>query len=123
MLKENNKALYIQIAEGICDRVMAGSFVEGERIPSVREYGATLQVNANTVVRSYEYLSQEGIIYNKRGIGYFISEDAREKIEALRHETFFNGEMQTFFKRLNQLGVSPDDLYAHYVKYLEEEQK
>lgn len=123
IFKENNKSIYIQIADGICDRVMAGTFVEGERIPSVREYAATLQVNANTVMRSYEQLSQEGIIYNKRGIGYFIAEDARERISALRHETFFNGEIQEFFRQLSLLGVSPEDLYKHYVKYLEMESK
>lgn len=123
MYKDNNKALYLRIAEDICDRVMEGTYAEGDRIPSVREYGASLQVNANTVVRSYEYLSQEGVIFNKRGIGYFVSEDAREKIGRLRQETFFNGEMPDFFKRLSRLGVSPDDLFAHYVKYLKEEEK
>lgn len=120
IFKENNKAIYLQIADGICDRVMAGTFTEGERIPSVRDYAATLQVNANTVMRSYEHLSQEGVIFNKRGIGYFIADDARERISVIRHETFFNGEIQEFFRQLSLLGITPDDLYAHYVKYLEE---
>lgn len=123
IFKENNKAIYLQIADGICDRVMAGTLQEGERIPSVREYGATLQVNANTVMRSYEHLSQEGVIFNKRGIGYFIADDARARIMAMRHDSFFNGEIQDFFRQLSLLGITPDELHAHYVKYLEEENK
>lgn len=123
IFKENNKAIYLQIADGICDRVMAGTLQEGERIPSVREYGATLQVNANTVMRSYEHLSQEGVIFNKRGIGYFIADDARARIMAMRHDSFFNGEIQDFFRQLSLLGITPDELLAHYVKYLEQENK
>ena len=46
---------------------------EEERILSVREYAATVEVNANTVVRTYDYLQGQEIIYNKRGIGYFVS--------------------------------------------------
>jgi len=123
IFKENNKAIYLQIADGICDRVMAGKFIEGERIPSVRDYATELQVNANTVMRSYEYLSQKCVIFNKRGIGYFIAEDAVQQIRTMRNETFFNGEMQDFFRQLRLLGVSPDELLTHYVKYLEEEKK
>jgi len=122
IFKENN-AIYLQIADGICDRVMSGTFTEGERIPSVRDYSAELQVNANTVMRSYEHLSQKGVIFNKRGIGYFIAEDGLARIKAMRHEAFFNGEIQDFFRRLSLLGVSPEELHAHYVKYLEEEKK
>ena len=119
--KENNRAIYLQIADGICDRVISGEFTEGERIPSVREYAATLQVNANTVMRSYDHLSGQGVIFNKRGIGYFIEDDARARITVLRNEAFFNGEMQDFFRRVSLMGISPEDLYKHYVKYLEEE--
>ena len=73
----------MQIADGICDGVLSGAVPPGERIPSVRDYSAQMGVNVNTVVRSYEYLNQKGIIYNKRGIGYFISPDASERVYAV----------------------------------------
>lgn len=123
VFKENNKAIYLQIADGICDSVMTGTVEEGDRIPSVREYAATLQVNANTVMRSYEHLTQEGVLFNKRGIGFFVAEDARERISKMRHEAFFNGEIQEFFRQLNLLGISPGELTEHYVKYLKEIEK
>ena len=67
--KKNNKAIYLQIADSICDRVLDGTFPPESRIPSVREYAAQVEVNANTVMRAYDHLASLGIIYNKRGIG------------------------------------------------------
>ena len=78
-----NKAIYIQIAERIADEIMLGVYNEDERIPSVREYAARMEVNINTALRSYAYLEQTGVIYQRRGLGYFISPDARQLI--VRH--------------------------------------
>ena len=68
---KESKAIYLQIADRICDEVLLGQYQEEERIPSVREYAAVVEVNANTVMRSYDYLQTQGVIYNKRGIGLF----------------------------------------------------
>ena len=68
---KESKAIYLQIADRICDEVLLGQYREEERIPSVREYAAVVEVNANTVMRSYDYLQSQEVIYNKRGIGYF----------------------------------------------------
>ncbi len=92
IFNENNKAIYLQIADKICDDIMLGTLNEGDRIPSVREYAASLEVNANTVMRSYEFLERNGIIFNRRGIGYVIEKDAAIRIRKMRKETFFTGE-------------------------------
>ena len=76
----DTKAIYLQIADRICDEVLVGKFAEDSRIPSVREYAAVVEVNANTVMRSFDQLQSQGIIYNKRGIGYFVAAGARERI-------------------------------------------
>ena len=64
------KAIYLQIADRICDEILLGQYKEEERIPSVREYAAIVEVNANTAMRSFDYLQSQEVIYNKRGIGY-----------------------------------------------------
>ena len=74
---KESKAIYLQIADHICDEVLLGQYQEEERIPSVREYAAVVEVNANTVMRSYDYLQTQGVIYNKRGIGYFVKSFAK----------------------------------------------
>ena len=73
---ESNKAIYLQIADVICDKVLEGTLRPADRVPSVREYAATVMVNVNTVMRTYDYLSTMGVIYNKRGVGYFVADDA-----------------------------------------------
>lgn len=121
VFKENNKAIYLQIADKICDDVMTGQLTEGARIPSVREYAASLEVNANTVMRSYEYLERQGVIFNRRGIGFFIADSARETIVGVRRESFLKGETGYFFHQLKLLGISPDELTTMYENYLNEQ--
>ena len=71
IFKENTRPIYLQIADRICYDIMSGVYNPDDRMPSVREYAASVEVNANTVMRSYEYLSTRDIIYNRRGIGFF----------------------------------------------------
>ena len=85
---KESKSIYLQIADRINDEILQGQYAEEGRIPSVREYAATVEVNANTVVRTYDYLQGQEIIYNKRGIGYFVATGARELIHSLRKNTF-----------------------------------
>lgn len=119
IFKENNKAIYLQIADKICDDILTGHFLAGARIPSVREYAASLEVNANTVMRSYEYLERLGVIFNRRGIGFFIADMARDVIVNERKQTFLNGEMKYLFHQLMLLGISPEEAKTMYENYLE----
>ena len=73
---KDSQAIYLQIADHICEQVLLNKWQPEERIPSVRELAVMLEVNPNTVMRTCELLQQQEIIYNKRGIGYFISNDA-----------------------------------------------
>ena len=80
----NDKAIYVQIAERLSDEILAGKYKEDERIPSVREYAVLLEVNANTAVKAYDLLATDEIIYNKRGLGYFVSAGAKKQIKKTR---------------------------------------
>lgn len=113
-----NKAIYLQIADRICDEILLGKYIEEARVPSVREYAATVEVNANTVMRSYDYLQSHGIIYNKRGIGYFVSTLAINHILTLRKESFLVEEVDYFFKQLSSLGITAEELSSMYTAYL-----
>ena len=83
MIFSNDKAIYVQIAERLSDEILAGKYKEDERIPSVREYAVLLEVNANTTVKAYDLLATDEIIYNKRGLGYFVSAGAKKQIKKL----------------------------------------
>ena len=113
---KESKAIYLQIADRICDEVLLGQYQEEERIPSVREYAAVVEVNANTVMRSYDYLQTQGVIYNKRGIGYFVS-----VILSLRKEYFLKEEVDYFFKQIFTLGISAEELSGMYQEFIKKQ--
>ena len=83
-----DKPIFLQIADSVCDRILSGELNGEDRIPSVREFGADIGVNPNTVMRTYEKLTADGIIYNKRGIGYFVTSDAKDQILDVQRREF-----------------------------------
>lgn len=118
MFKENNKAIYLQIAERIYDDIQAGNIRPGDRLPSVRDYAVLVQVNPNTVMRTYETLTREEIIVNRRGIGFFLTEEAPEKVRNIRIAGLKENDLPEIFRRLSLLGITPDELTDAYKKYL-----
>ena len=117
---KESKPIYLQIADRICDEILQGKYKEEERIPSVREYASTVEVNANTVVRSFDYLQGQDIIYNKRGLGYFVHTGARERILELRKEVFLRDELPEFFRQIKTLEIPLKDVEKMYKEYLKE---
>ena len=115
---KDNKAIYLQIADRIGDQILSGTLTPEGKVPSVRELAAEIEVNANTVARTYEYLQQRGIIYTKRGLGYFVSPDAKENSVASRREQLMQGEMDYFLGQLKAVGITPAELQQIYSDYL-----
>ena len=101
----NNNPIYIQIYDWICDEILHTRLKEGERIQSVRELGAEIGVNPNTIMRTYEKLTTDNIIFNKRGIGYFIYDDAREKIISVQKEYFMGTEVPKILEKMKLFGI------------------
>lgn len=106
-----NKAIYLQIRDTICERILSGDLKPEDRIPSVREYGASIGVNPNTVMRTYEKLTMEGVIYNKRGIGYFITAKAREIVLENSRKEFLETELPVVIRKMELLGLNPKELF------------
>ena len=93
-----NKPIYMQICDSVCDRILSGELEPGGRILSVRDFGAEIGVNPNTVMRSYEKLTDAGIIFNRRGIGYFIADNARELVLEQQRSAFIQDEVPQILK-------------------------
>lgn len=110
----NNKAIYLQIADGICDKILQKEFGNGEKIPSIRQTAVLLEVNPNTVQRSYEWLQQQEVIFTKRGLGYFTTENALEKVIQLRKQEFVQQVLPEVFKNMDLLNVNIQDLQTAY---------
>jgi len=115
----DNNAIYLQIADQLSENILLKRWNSGDRIPSVRELAVSIEVNPNTVMRTFNYLQEKGIIYNKRGIGYFVSDDGFEKTKSLRKENFINQELPRLFRELQLLGLTMEDLGNFYNRYAE----
>ena len=102
---KDNQAIYLQIADLFFENILSEKWVPGDRIPSVREMAVTVEVNPNTVMRTFTYLQDKGIIYNKRGIGYFVSDDGFQLTKALKKDDFVSQELPELFKAMENLGV------------------
>lgn len=114
----NNKPLYLQCADWVMDAVASSTFAPESRVPGVRELAASQQINIGTAQKSYEYLAQHGVIYNKRGMGYYVHPDGPERVVALRKAEFMNHDMEYFFGRIKTIGISPEQLMQLYDEYL-----
>lgn len=104
------KAIYVQIADRLCDEILTGKFGDDERIPSVREYAVLLEVNTNTTVKSYDLLEQQGVIYKKRGLGYFVTAGAKEKILDERRREFMETRLPEMFRQMRLLGIGMEEV-------------
>lgn len=114
---KESKPIYLQIADRICDEILQGRYAEGDRLPSVRDYAATVEVNPNTAMRSYDFLQSRAVIRMQRGIGYFVEQGAAGRIRAFRRETFMNEELYDFFRQARSIGITPEELVALYQQY------
>lgn len=114
---KESQAIYLQIADHVCEQILLDKWKTEDRIPSVRELAVQLEVNPNTVMRTCEYLQQYEIIYNKRGIGYFVAPNAAKKIKLLKKERFLANELPQFFRNIYLLDIELDELKTHYEKF------
>lgn len=116
---QNSKAIYLQLADHLCLAILNGTYPEDERIPSVRDFAASVEVNANTAVRAYEWLQQQEIIYTKRGLGYFVSPGAKAKIQAMRRKAFMNDDLPALFLNMQALGIEIGEIEQEWRRFCE----
>ena len=108
------KGIYLQIADQIRDRILDGEWIEGERIPSIRELAVSLGVNPNTVTKSYQALTDRQIIANQRGLGYFVATGAKATILNEIKNEFVRDELPRVFRIMRLLDMNIDELAEHY---------
>ena len=110
-------SIYLQIADYICEKILLKEWKVDERVPSVRELAMQLEVNPNTVMRTYEFLQQQNIIYNQRGIGYFVGTEAIKNATQYRKTEFMENELPVVFRNMYMLGLDVDELKPRFEKY------
>ena len=116
MTFNNDKAIFLQMADRLSDEILAGKYQDDARIPSVREYAVLLQVNTNTAVKAYEELARDGVIYNKRGLGYFVTAGAKEQIMKVRRQEFMEQTLPELFRNMRLLDIGIEEVTEAWEK-------
>ena len=98
------------MADRLCDEIIAGKYNADDRIPSVREYSVLLGVNTNTAVKAYETLARDEVIYNKRGLGYFVAKGARDQIQTVRKTEFMKQHLPELARQMKLLGITINEV-------------
>lgn len=111
------QSIYLQIGDYIYENILLKKWQEGDKIPSIRELAVDIEVNPNTVMRAYTNLQERGIIYNQRGIGYFVAKQAYENTRRLKQADFINYELPHFFKIFDLLGLKLEELVDLFHNY------
>ena len=109
-----HKPIYLQICDQLYGQILSGELKADDRLLSVRDLGIELGVNPNTIMRSYETMTASGIIYNKRGIGYFVAENAKDLVLNEMKNEFINNELPQVIKKMKLLGIGMDEIINLY---------
>jgi len=113
----DTQAIYLQIADYVCEKILLKEWKPEDKVTSVRELAMQLEVNPNTVMRSYEFLTQQNIIYTQRGVGYYVSPDAYKNAMQYRKQEFNQKDLPQLFRTMFLLNLELDDLRTAFEKY------
>jgi DNA-binding transcriptional regulator YhcF (GntR family) len=107
---ESEKPIFLQIAEGIEDAILAGAFPEESQIPSITEFSVNYKINPATALKGINILVDNGIVYKKRGLGMFVKTGAVDQLLRKRKEQFFDSYIVNLVTEATRLNLSEEDI-------------
>lgn len=116
----NRSPIYLQIAQYVQELIIGSVWIEEERIPSVRDMAMQLEVNPNTVIRTYSMLQEEGILENQRGIGYFTAKGAKSLVLKKKRNHFIKSELPNLFESMRTLEISLEEIETYFLLFNKE---
>jgi DNA-binding transcriptional regulator YhcF (GntR family) len=117
---KENPAIYLQIAEYVCEQILLKKWKLGDKIISIRDLAINMEVNPNTVQRAYDFLQKRDIITNKRGVGYFIETDAMDRILTFRREQFMENELPVFMRNIYLLKIDFKEIKTLFEQFVQD---
>ena len=109
-----NYPIYLQVADYLCEKILTDVWHNGEKIPSVKELSVQTSVNPNTVIKSLTWLQDNGIVNTQRGIGYFLTDDAKNSTITLKRNQFIREDLPDVFSTMQLLNLSMQELQSLY---------
>jgi DNA-binding transcriptional regulator YhcF (GntR family) len=109
-MMDDSKPIFLQIAERIEDDILDGRLPEESQVPSTNQFAAFYQINPATAAKGVNLLVDQGILYKKRGIGMFVSSNARAEVMKKRQEQFYEQYVVTMVREAGKLGIQAEQL-------------
>ncbi len=106
----DNQPIYRQLRELVVERILDGTFAEGEAVPSVRQVASDYSINHLTVAKAYQELVEEGLLEKRRGLGMFVLEGARTALSSNEQTKFMEEELPAFAERVQVLGLDMESV-------------
>ncbi len=103
---QDEKPIFLQLAEQLEDAILSGAYPEGSQVPSITEYAATYKINPATALKGINQLVNAGLLYKKRGIGMFVADGAQEMLRKQRSEAFYHDYVQAMVREGKGLGLT-----------------
>lgn len=117
---DERSPIYQQIADQIKNDIVSGALKEEEQVMSTNQYAAFYRINPATAAKGFQLLTEEGILYKKRGIGMFVSANARSSLLKTRRERFFEEVVDRMVEEAQRIGVPITDIMSHIEKRKED---
>lgn len=112
-----NYSIYLQVADFVCEKVLTGTWRDGDKLPAVKDLAVLTSVNPNTVIKALTWLQDNEILSTQRGVGYFLTEGAATKTLALKRREFIEEDLPDVFASMQLLGVTLDELDVLFQNY------
>ena len=109
---DQEKPIFIQIAEGIEDGILTGAFPEESQIPSITEFSVNYKINPATALKGINLLVDEEIVFKKRGVGMFVAKGAVSKLQKKRQNQFYDNYVSRLVEEAKRLGITSDEIIA-----------
>ena len=109
---DQEKPIFIQIAEGIEDGILTGAFPEESQIPSITEFSVTYTINPATALKGINLLVDEAVVFKKRGVGMFVAKGAIDRLKKKRQDQFYDNYIGRLVDDAKRLNITSDEIIA-----------
>ena len=109
---DDEKPVFLQIAEGMEDAILTGVFQEESQIPSTTELSVTYKINPATALKGINLLVDAGIVYQKRGEGMFVAEGAVRKLRQKRKDQFYENFVSRLVEEAKKLEITDVEIIS-----------
>jgi GntR family transcriptional regulator len=107
---DDNKPIFLQIKEQLEDSIINDTIKAGERVPSTNEFAAFYKINPATAAKGINELVTEDILYKRRGVGMFVTDNAKDILIEKRKQTFYENFIMPLKEEAKKLRISETDL-------------